>query len=203
MMRKKILGRKRFMTDFKPSHIEEYEISPFTLLIMPINYGSKIYSHIIEVEDEFISPFKPIDIIKKSCEYFGSSYEGRKDGTKELIGITHKAPIAIDPTSSVFFFPTTSPMRPKCIWLSHSHVSRYNRKDSTHTKVVFRSKQNIEVPVSSSSFGNQVLRTAQLKAKLTQRIEESERKSYYLFTGSGNSEASEFSSAYTPGNRKR
>ncbi|MGM9956220.1 MAG: competence protein ComK, partial [Peribacillus sp.] len=42
--------------------IEEYEITPYTLMVMPINYGSKIYSRIIELEDEFISPFKPLDI---------------------------------------------------------------------------------------------------------------------------------------------
>lgn len=36
--------------------IEEYEITPHTLMVSPINYGSKIYSRIVEMEDEFISP---------------------------------------------------------------------------------------------------------------------------------------------------
>lgn len=58
--------------------IEEYEITPHTLMVAPINYGSKIYARIVEMEDEFISPFKPMEIIKKSCEFFGSSYEGSK-----------------------------------------------------------------------------------------------------------------------------
>lgn len=56
--------------------ISEYEITPYTLMVLPIHYGTKVYSRIIELEDDFISPFKPMDIMKKSCEYFGASYEG-------------------------------------------------------------------------------------------------------------------------------
>lgn len=163
------------------SLIEEYEITPYTLAILPVNYGSKVYSRIIELEAEFISPFKPIEIIHKSCEYFGASYEGRKHGTKQLIGITHKVPIAIAPSSSIFFFPTTSPLRPQCIWLSHEHVVSFSRLDQKHTTVVFRNKQIITIPMSSSSFENQLHRTAFLKTKLVQRMEETQRKSRYLY----------------------
>lgn len=177
--------------------IEEYEINPYTLLIKPIQYGSEMYSQIFELEDEFISPFKPLDIIKRSCEYFGSSYEGRKDGTKHLIGITHKAPIAVDPTSSIFFFPTSSPARPQCMWLSHHHVSKFTRADTGMTSVVFRNQQQIEIDISYSSFGNQVMRTALLKTKLLQRIEETERQQYYLGSRKGIAEQNESASKYS------
>ena len=173
------------------SLIEEYEITPYTLMVLPINYGSKIYSRIIELEDDFITPFKPIDIINKSCEYFGSNYEGRKQGTKQIMGITHKVPVAIDPSNSIFFFPTTSPLRPQCIWLSHDHVMSFTRLDQQHTTVVFRNKQSITINMSSSSFENQLHRTAFLKTKLVQRIEETKRKSFYLYNQSEWSQASE------------
>ncbi|MGE6378814.1 competence protein ComK [Peribacillus muralis] len=178
--------------------IEEYEITPHTLMVAPLNYGSKIYARIIEMEDEFISPFKPLEIIKKSCEFFGSSYEGRRQGTRQLINITHKAPIAIDPTSSIFFFPTTSPLRPQCIWLSHEHVVAYDRLDSRHTTVTFRNKQTIDMEVSYSSFENQLHRTSFLKTKLIQRIEETKRKSFYLFNDANGAKASEGMSKYIP-----
>ena len=57
--------------------IEEYEINPNTMIIKPLSYGIKVYSQIWELDDEVTSPFKPIEIIKSSCKYFGSSYEGR------------------------------------------------------------------------------------------------------------------------------
>ncbi|MGW6301078.1 competence protein ComK [Peribacillus butanolivorans] len=126
------------------------------------------------------------------------SSKGRKDGTKQLINITHKAPIAIDPTSSIFFFPTTSPLRPQCIWLSHEHVVSYDRLDSKHTKVTFRNKQTIDIEVSCSSFENQLHRTSFLKTKLIQRIEETKRKSFYLFTDANGGKASEMMSKYNP-----
>jgi competence protein ComK len=161
--------------------LDEYEINPCTMMISPTPYGSKTYSNIMEIQDDFLSPFRPIDIIKKSCQYFGSSFEGRIAGTKQLIGITHKVPITIDPTNSIYFFPTTSPQNSQCIWLAHEHVISHKRLEANKTLVTFRNKQSCIIPVSYSSFENQLLRTALLRTKLMQRIEESERKSFYLF----------------------
>ena len=129
---------KRKVKKSKQSLIENYEITPFTCFIKSIVYGSKIYSHVVETNDEFISPFKPKVIINQSCEYFGSSYEGRKGGTRRLIGVTHKAPIIIDQTNPIFFFPTTSPISDDCIWIAHHHVIDYKKKDSKLVQVYFR-----------------------------------------------------------------
>ncbi|WP_110929038.1 competence protein ComK [Bacillus massiliglaciei] len=179
--------------------VEEYEITPQTLIVMPFEYGIKIYSRIIELEDDFISPFRPLDTIKKSCEYFGSSYDGRKQGTKQLIGITHKAPIAIDPTNSIFFFPTTSAMRPQCVWISHEHVKFFKRLDSRRTLVRFRNNIETELEISSSSFENQLHRTAYLKSKLNSRIEETRRRALYSDKEIDSVQASEHAARYRPG----
>lgn len=166
------------------------------MFIKPIVYGSKIYSKIIEVEDVYLSPFKPLDIIKKSCEYFGSDYEGRKNGTRQLMGITHKSPIAIDPTNRIFFFPTTSPNRPECIWISNEHIDTYDRISPQETLITFHNKHSYKFPVPYSSINNQVLRTSHLVKKLMQRIEYHERKSFYLLQRPMTGEASEPSSKY-------
>ncbi len=180
----------------KQRQIEEYEVNPYTMFITPVAYGSKIYSQIYELDDVFLSPFKPIDIIKKSCEYFSSSFEGRKDGTKQLIGITHKVPIVIDPTNYIYFFPTTSPTRSECIWISHEHIMDYNRISPRQTQVVFQNKQTYVLPISHSSFENQMLRTALLRTKLMQRIGQTERKSFYLTNRPKTIEASETIQTY-------
>jgi competence protein ComK len=64
------------MTVNQKNLVEEYEINPFTMIILPEVYGSRVYSKAIELEEEYLSPFRPIDVVKKSCKYFGSSYEG-------------------------------------------------------------------------------------------------------------------------------
>ncbi|MED3572449.1 competence protein ComK [Cytobacillus praedii] len=178
------------------SLIDEYEINPNTMVVMPLAYGSKIYSQIWELEDEFISPFKPIDIIKKSCTFFGSSYDGRKEGTRQLTGITHKAPITIDPTNFIYFFPTTSASNSQCIWISSEHILSYHRFDRGNTEVIFKNKQSKIIPVSFNSFNNQVLRTALLRTTLISRIEESERKALYFFNGTRSIGALERASKY-------
>jgi competence protein ComK len=164
----------------KLKQIEEYEVNPFTMFVKPITYGSKIYSEIFEVEDEFLSPFKPLDIIRNSCEYYGSDYEGRRNGTKQLVGYAHKIPIAIDPTNRIFFFPTTSPSRQECIWISHEHVKDYERVNPQETVILFNNNQSFKFPVSCSSIISQLERTAYLRTKLMQRIEYNEKKSFYL-----------------------
>jgi competence protein ComK len=177
---------------------EDYEITPYTLYIKPVLYGNQIYSEVGEIEDEFIVPDKPLVIVKNSCEYFGVTYEGTRDGAKNLVGAHHKVPISISPTSSLFFFPTNSPLKPDCIWVAYEHVDSYNRIDSAHISVKFRNNQTIELKISFSSFQNQMMRTAMLKSKLIQRIEDSERKSFYLFNRSRSSKASEHPSDYLP-----
>jgi competence protein ComK len=176
--------------------IEEYEVNPNTMIIKPLAYGLKIYSQIWELDDEVTSPFKPIDIIKSSCKYFGSSYEGRKEGTRQLTGITHKAPITIDPTNFIYFFPTASPNNPECIWIALDHINYFKRAENAHTQVVFKNKQSFIIPVSYTTFNNQVLRTALLKTTLIRRIEDSERKALYFVNGSKIMNASERTGAY-------
>ena len=180
----------------KLKQIEEYEVNPFTMFIKPIAYGSKIYSEIFEVEDEFLSPFKPLDIIRNSCEYYGSDYEGRRNGTKQLVGYAHKIPIAIDPTNRIFFFPTTSPSRQECIWISHEHVKDYERVNPQETLILFNNNQSFIFPVSCSSIISQLERTAYLRTKLMQRIEYNEKKSFYLLQRPKAMEASEDSYQY-------
>jgi competence protein ComK len=174
------------MTVNQKNLIEEYEINPFTMIILPEEYGSKTYSKVIELEEEYLSPFRPIDIIKKSCKYFGSSYEGRKEGTTQLTGITHKVPIIIDPISSIYFMPTSSPVNPDCIWVAQEHVLLHKKVDSHRTQVVFRNRKSIVLPVSPHSFENQLLRTSLLRTNFMQRMKETERKALYVLHGQSN-----------------
>ncbi|MBM7694012.1 competence transcription factor ComK [Peribacillus deserti] len=61
--------------------------------------------------------------------------------------------------------------------------------------VTFRNKKQITIPISFSSFESQMFRTAMLRTKLIQRIEETQRKSMYLFTNSAG-EASDLKANY-------
>ncbi len=156
--------------------IEEYEVNPHTMILQPMEYGARTFTKIIEVDDVLVSPFKPFDILKKSCEFFGCSYEGRKEGTKKLTGIIYKAPIMVNPDMSIYLFPTSSPVKQECTWVSHSHVRGYERSHNGTTKVFLHNNESCMVPISYSSFENQMLRTSDLRIAYTQRVSEMESK---------------------------
>ena len=82
--------------------MNSYEINSETQAIIPIG-GDK--SKIIESSRTLIVNQTPMKIIDRSCKYFGSSYQGRFIGTKNLIGVSHKAPIIIEETKEIIFFP--------------------------------------------------------------------------------------------------
>jgi competence protein ComK len=168
------------LNGLKQPQIEEYEINTRTMYIEPITYGGKIYSRAVELEDEYLSPYKPLEIIKKSCNYFGVDYESRKRGTRQLIGYSRKLPIIVEPTYHIYFFPTVSPLIPECIWISFEHVETYQRLAAHKTMIIFRNKQSHIFPVSVSTIEGQMLRTSLLKTKLLQRIESSGRKLFYI-----------------------
>jgi competence protein ComK len=187
---------KKELNGLKQQQIEGYEVNSCTMFLEPVEYGSKIYSHAVEIEDDFLTPFKPLDIIKRSCEYFGSDYESRKRGTRQLIGYKRKVPIAIEPTNHIFFFPTHSPDSPECIWIAYDHVENYRRVSAQQTMVTFQNKQSRLFPVSYMTIEGQMLRTALLKTKLLQRIESNERKLFYLVHMPKSLKASESSRKY-------
>lgn len=55
--------------------LNNYELNFETLLIVPYEKNkSKVY----ELDGEFVVNMTPLNIIKNSCLYFGSSYEGRR-----------------------------------------------------------------------------------------------------------------------------
>ncbi|MEK3887489.1 competence protein ComK [Bacillus sp. FSL K6-3431] len=66
--------------------IQEYEISPFTVLIKP---KGQSYSMVYDLDEEYIASATPLDIVKKGCDYFGSSFKGSKVmGVQKRIKLT-------------------------------------------------------------------------------------------------------------------
>jgi len=147
--------------------MNNYEINNDTLAIIPIdNYKSKI----IEKNKEFIVDETPIKIIENSCQYFGSSYQGRFMGTKKLIGVTHKAPIIIEESREIIFFPTNSPRLYECAWISLKNLNNYKRNNDS-SEILFNNGNQLNLDISYGSLDNQVLRAARLESVLRMRKE--------------------------------
>ncbi|MRH44167.1 competence protein [Aquibacillus halophilus] len=147
-----------------------HEITPVTLAVVAKELDGRQVTQILEDGEVFYVKKSPGKVIDLACKFFGSSLKGRQDGTRDICGITHKAPIAIDPSSGMYFFPTSSPQNPQCAWIAHSHIDQIIRSSIQETQIIFKNGQSVTVEVSHGSLLNQVQRTAQYRYLLDNRI---------------------------------
>ena len=147
-----------------------YEVNCDTLALIPVSENE---TKIIERDNVFNVDNSVMNIIENSCEYFGSSYIGRKEGTKKLIGITHKAPIIIEESKNLIYFPTTSPRLTDCVWIALNSIKTYESKNGK-TELLFNNNKRIDLDISFGSLDNQVLRATKLESVLRKRINTTE-----------------------------
>jgi len=145
----------------------EYEINRKTIAIVPVSTN---VSRIIEESETFLVKKRPTEIIDDSCKYFGSSYLGRHEGTKKLIGINYKSPIIIEETKEIIFFPTSSPRFDDCHWLSLDKIVDHFKSHKGST-IKFINGEELEIDISSMSLENQILRSIKLNNVLRKRKE--------------------------------
>lgn len=145
--------------------MDKYEINKSTLAIIPI---SKNCSKVIEQENDYIINNSTTNIIDHSCKFFGSSYNGRCEGTKNLVGFNYKSPIIIEESKEIIFFPTSSPRFDNCSWISLNNIEKYIKKENI-SSIYFKNGLIMDLEISYSSLENQILRATMLESKLRQR----------------------------------
>lgn len=142
--------------------MDNYEINTSTLAIIPLDENtSKVY----EEEAEYIVHKSSNSIIKNNCEFYGSSYKGRCEGTKYLTGIKSKCPIIVEESRNIIFFPTSSTRDKQSYWIALNKVDRYYR-EKYNCSIKFINNQRINMNISYFSLDNQICRATMLKNKL-------------------------------------
>ena len=137
---------------------KEYEINASTLVILPIEEEK---CRVYEYDRDFIVKRKSTKIINDSCMFFGSSLNGRQYGTKKLINVAVKAPIIIEESKKIIFFPTTSPRQDNCTWISFNNLVKYE-KNEDKTILTFKNNKQIELDLSYNIVDNQIVRCIKL-----------------------------------------
>ena len=145
----------------------KYEISNGTLAIVPNEDDNSL---IYEDNERFIVEESPFKIMEDSCKYFGSTYKGRKDSAKKILGAEYKVPIIIEDYNNVIVFPTTSPTADDCAWISLKRVKGIEKIDTYNTRIIFDNGREIIVPTSYRSIENQLSRASRLDVILRKRL---------------------------------
>lgn len=137
----------------------KYEFSKGTLAIVPNeNESSLVY----EDDDRYIVDQTPFKIMEESCKYFGSTYAGRKDSARSILGAEYKVPIIVEDSDNLIVFPTTSPQSADCTWVSLKRIKSFIKIDSSNTKIIFDNGKEIIVPCSYRTIENQISRASRL-----------------------------------------
>lgn len=102
------------------------------------------------------------EILNESCLYYGSSYQGRVDGSKYLLEKGYKIPILISDSKNLIFFPLISGNDNECIWISFQNILKYigNKEE---TLVYFSEKNQLKLPISGYVFDSQFLKAYRLE----------------------------------------
>ena len=145
--------------------MDSYEINKDTCAVVSINDG---ITKILEKNDEYLVNKSSFEVMEDSCQYYGSSCEGRVKGTKMMLGSNYKVPIIIEETNEIIFFPTESAKNVNCVWLSLNNIKSYEKCNGL-TKVTFNSGKEIVIKMSVSSFETQLLRANRLGSILRKR----------------------------------
>lgn len=146
--------------------LNNYEINDDTLAIIPVD--EKV-SKVIENDDIIFVKKKTTQIIDNSCKYFGSSFIGRHEGTKNLIGINYKSPIVVEETNNLIFFPTSSPRFNNCEWVVLNKIKEYSKYNNL-SKIIFNNNSELVINISIQALKNQILRATLLESTLRKRI---------------------------------
>lgn len=145
--------------------IEEYFISEDTLMLLPL---SKNETKILDISGEYIIEKNIFEVVDESCQYYGSTYNGRYISAKKTLDMDYKLPIIIDEVKEVVLFPTCSPKLENCIWICVNNVENYI-KNNKASVIKFTNGISSELNISINTLENQILRATMLLMKLKKR----------------------------------
>lgn len=141
---------------------EKYEINKSTLALIPIDNNQ---TQVIEKLSTFIINRSARKIINENCRMYGSSYQGRYDGSTELLGTKYKNPIIISEINGIIFFPTLSARDARCCWICSNSIENYEKR-GLKTLIKFKKASDVLIDCSYYIIDNQVLKSALLENRL-------------------------------------
>ena len=103
--------------------MKKYIINRNTLAVIGINFKS---CKIVEKEDEFVILRSWQEVINDSCLYYGSSFQGRLEGSRTILNRDYKVPVVINEVDKLIFFSVGNLTDYRCSWVSLKNLNYYS-----------------------------------------------------------------------------
>lgn len=158
--------------------VDNYMINQKTIAILPADGSDGSLESIVLEEDRQIRCKKrPLEIVRESCVYFGSTYNGRKKSARSM-GFKSMPPVCISSDLGIFLIALMSETHRGCTWIAHTHVINWTEADKQTALIEFSNQQVLSVKGNASSLGRKVMRAAQYRLTLSKRIATSQTPMY-------------------------
>lgn len=118
-------------------------------------------TRVIELNKDFIVDISFMKIIDYNCKLNGSSYIGRYESAKMLLGSTSKVPIYIEESRNMIFIPTNSIRNKDCWWISYNNIQNYIKKGDKIC-LQFANSKNLILNISYKVFERQFVKASKL-----------------------------------------
>ena len=132
----------------------DYEINVDTLVIVGISLTE---SKVITKDKDYRVKCASTEMVNNTCKFFGSNLMERMRMTKRLTNISVRAPIIVEETKNIVFFPLKSIREKNNIWISYNNIKSYDKYENA-VKVTFKGGKSVILDCSFYMLDNQVTR---------------------------------------------
>ena len=135
-----------------------YIINKNTYYLMYDNYKTVIN----ELSTELVFPGNNLKyILENSCKYYGSSFQGRIIGARNLIKSRYKIPIMVSEKNNILLFPLNGKENDEVIWFNFGMIKNYE-KDGEFVSITFNNGIVKKFMISYTVFNNQILKCCRM-----------------------------------------
>lgn len=152
--------------------MKDYEFNDETYAVISEKFGK---TKVIEKNNEYHIEKDAYKVMDDGCKYYGSSYKGRLEASKEILNCSYKLPIIVEESSALIFFPIKSSLLDDCCWINLNGIKEIEKVDNK-TKITFKNNQEIVFDISKLSLENQIYRSSRLESIIFRRINTKKRE---------------------------
>ena len=146
-----------------------YYILNSDVLCFTEDLGNSNGTMVIEKDRKFTVNTQCFKLLKKSCIWYGNSYNIQRQFVIDKFNFNIKTPIVMNCRNAIIFFPTCSPSSKECIWVCYNNVDRYV-KEEDYTKIYFKGGKILSISASYSTIDNQITRCIRIEKYLSDRL---------------------------------
>jgi competence protein ComK len=148
---------------------KNYFINENTILLTGIySHHGHLQTLVIETDQTFRVNRTSEQILTSSLKKMGTSLSESLDIAKANLGNVKMYPIRFNPHLGLYLFPSKSPKRPDCVWISLIHVKGAKNFGKNKTKVYLSHDHSIIIDCTLSTFTNKLQRALKLRRMIAE-----------------------------------